>query len=214
MAGRMGERYNDVPFPVFFFMPFILWMLFSEVVGRAPSVLKEHGYLITKIAFPVWVLPFVPIASVLLSQVILVILVGGLFAFNGIVPSPDSYVFIILWFFCLIFSLGVAYIVSALSVFIPDLVQTVPVALNIIFWLTPLLYPPRLVEEGGSQFVRALIMHYNPFYYFVELSRMSVFVEGPINWVQVGVLGLFSFVTLFLGYGVFVKLKPGFADVV
>lgn len=214
MSGRMGERYNDVPFPIFFFVPFVLWMLFSEIVGRSPSVLKEHGYLITKIAFPTWVLPFVPLASTFLSQLILFILVCGMFIYNHLMPAEHWYVFGLLWVICLMFSMGVSYAVSAISVYIPDMVQTIPVALNIIFWLTPLLYPPSLVENSGRSVVRAIIMDFNPFFYFVEITRIVVFIDQPVPWMQIAGLAAFSLLTLVLGYLVFHKLKSGFADVI
>ncbi|EOA2940439.1 ABC transporter permease, partial [Yersinia enterocolitica] len=73
MSGRMGARYGDVPFALFYFVPLSLWALFSDVVGRSTGILREYGYLINKIAFPFWVLPLVPLASALLSQGILMI---------------------------------------------------------------------------------------------------------------------------------------------
>ncbi|MGB5277655.1 MAG: hypothetical protein WBP02_10855, partial [Gammaproteobacteria bacterium] len=60
MKGRMGSYYSDIPFALFYFVPFSLWTVFADVVGRSPGILKEYAYLINKIAFPSWVLPLVP----------------------------------------------------------------------------------------------------------------------------------------------------------
>lgn len=214
MSGKMGARYSDVPFALFYFVPLTLWVFFSDVVGRSTGILREYGYLINKIAFPFWVLPLIPVASALISQSILFVLVGGLMAYHGIAPSMTSGAYIIIWLVCVFLTLGLAYAISAISVYVPDLAQIVPVGINILFWLTPILYPAALVEKGGSFWLRTLIMDYNPFSYLVELSRYAVFGSEPVSWGALLILGLISFLILICGILVFRKLKSGFADVI
>jgi ABC-type polysaccharide/polyol phosphate export permease len=214
MRGRMGARYGDIPFALFYFVPLTLWAFFSDVVVRSTGVLREYSYLINKIAFPFWILPLVPIASALLSQGILLILVGGLMAYHKIAPADTAGVYVLIWLACLMLTIGIAYIVSAISVYVPDFAQIIPVCINIMFWLTPILYPAALVEEGGALWVRSLIMDYNPFFYIVELSRHAVFGSAAVSWSALTTVGLISLVTLIAGLLVFRKLKPGFADVI
>lgn len=214
MAGRMGDQYGGVSFPLFFFVPFILWMVFTDIISGSTGVLKQHGYLITKIAFPTWILPLVPFVSALLNQIILLIIVAGMFTYYGFMPTSTVGWIFPLWILCVIFGIGIAYMVAAVAVYITDVVQAVPVFLNIAFWLTPILYPPSLVEGTSSSFVRGLIMDYNPMYYFVEITRRLAFIEAPIPWQTFGKLSVLSFATLGLGLFVYHRLKPGFADVV
>lgn len=214
MSGRMGVRYGDIPFALFYFVPLTLWAFFSDVVGRSTGILREYGYLINKIAFPFWVLPLVPLASALLGQFILFVLVGGLMAYHGIAPSATASAYLLIWVVCVLFTLGVAYAISAIAVYVPDLIQIVPVGINIMFWLTPILYPATLVEQGGSLWVRTLIMDYNPFSHLVEFSRHAVFGSAPVSLEALSILGSVSFVVLIGGLLVFRKLKSGFADVI
>jgi ABC-type polysaccharide/polyol phosphate export permease len=214
MKGRMGERYADIPFALFFFVPLSLWTFFSDVVSRSTGILREYSYLINKIAFPFWVLPLVPIASALLSQGIFLILIAGLMTYHGIFPADTASVYILIWITCVMLTLGVAYTVSAVAVYVPDLAQIVPITINIMFWLTPILYPATLVEQSGALWVRSLIMDYNPFFYIVEFSRHAVFGSSVISWSALTAIGLLSMATLFAGLLVFRKLKPGFADVI
>lgn len=213
MNGRMGARYADVPFALFYFVPFILWQLFTEIVGRSTGILREYGFLITKIAFPVWVLPLVPLASALLGQIILLFVVAGLFYVKGIALGGQAGWLLLLWCLCLALTVGVAYLVSALAIYVPDLVQVVPVLLNIAFWLTPILYPATLVEDHGALWLRKIIMDWNPFYYFTELSRVLAFGLSDVSAEQFAGLAGFSLLLLVLGFGVFRKLRAGFSDV-
>jgi lipopolysaccharide transport system permease protein len=214
MTGRMGARYGDIPFALFYFVPFSLWAVFSEVVGRSPGVLKEYGYLINKIAFPSWVLPLVPLASALLSQAIILLLTCGMMWHLGIPPANTAGVFLLIWLISLVFTIGISYAVSALSVYVPDLAQATPVCINIVFWLTPILYPATLVEDGGALWVRNIIMNFNPFYYLVELSRHAVFGSAAVSWEVIGAMSLVASLTFAAGLFVFRKLQPGFADVI
>ncbi|MGZ4953951.1 MAG: ABC transporter permease [Methylobacter sp.] len=214
MSGRMGARYGDIPFALFYFVPLSLWAFFSDVVNRSTGILREYSYLINKIAFPFWVLPLIPMASALLNQGILLILTAILMWYYGIWPTDTSVVYILIWMFCVILTLGVAYMVSAVAVYVPDLAQIVPIGVNIIFWLTPILYPATLVEQGGALWVRSVIMDFNPFFYIAELSRYSVFGSAAISWNSLLTLGIVSLLTIAFGLLVFKKLKPGFADVI
>jgi ABC-type polysaccharide/polyol phosphate export permease len=213
MSGRMGARYNDVPFPLFYFVPFSLFGFFSDVVLRSTFILKEYAYLINKIAFPFWVLPLVPIASALLSQGIMLAIIGVLMIQNGIPPAHTALLYVPIWLIAVMLTLGTAYAVSAVAVYVRDLAQIVPVIVTIIFWLTPILYPPALVETKGALWVRNVVMNYNPFYYLVEMSRQAVFGTAPIARATMVNMGLLSMIAFTLGFGLFRKLKSGFADV-
>lgn len=214
MSGRMGARYIDVPFALFYFIPLSLWAFFSDVVVRSTGILREYGYLINKIAFPFWVLPLVPIASALLNQGIILVFAGGLMAYHGIAPADTASFYILIWLVCVLLTLGVAYTVSAVAVYVPDLAQIVPVGINILFWLTPILYPATLVENSGGLWIRSLIMNYNPFTNIVEMSRHAVFGSAAVSWSAFATIGIVSLVTLIAGLLVFRKLKSGFADVI
>lgn len=213
MSGRMGARYGDVPFSLFYFVPFSLWTMFADVVGRSPGILREYAYLINKIAFPAWVLPMVPFASALLSQGVILLLTAFLMLYLDVSLGAQAWLYLPLWAVAVVLTLGIAYAVSALAVYIPDLVQAVPVAVTILFWLTPILYPATLVENHGALWVRNIIMDFNPFYYLADLSRYAVFGGAPVSLETLGWLALVAFATLGLGVFVFRKLRAGFADV-
>lgn len=214
MKGRMGSNYSDVPFALFYLLPFSLWTIFAEVTSRSTSILREYSYLINKIAFPVWILPLVPFASALLGQAIILIFISGLMFLQGIVPANTASIFFLVWFIALILTIGAAYAVSAISVYIPDMGQLVPVVVNILFWLTPLLYPATIVEKSEWVWVRNIVMDYNPFYYIVESARLAVFGTGYFEWSYLGFAALAATLFFVVGVWIFRKLQPGFADIV
>lgn len=213
MKGRMGERYGNLPFALFYFVPFALWSFFAEVTGRSTGILREYSYLINKIAFPFWILPLVPLASALVNQAILFVIVGILMVSQNVGLGAAAYLFIPVWLTSIVLTIGVAYAVSAFSVYVPDFAQIVPVVVNIMFWLTPILYPATLVENEGALWVRRVVMDYNPFYYIVEMARHTAFGTAQISLGVLMSVAALSLVILVLGLAMFKKLKAGFADV-
>ena len=214
MKGRMGTQYGEIPFTLFYFIPLALWTFFTDVVGRSTGILREYAYLINKISFPFEVLPSVPIASALVNQVIFFIVISVLTVYYNIEIANTAWIYLVIWFACVILSLGVSYGVSALTVYIPDFVYIVPILFNIGFWITPILYPATLVENSDSAWIRIVVIDYNPFYYIVEESRRAVFGSTSVAWETLGFISVFSFLTLAIGLFVFKKLKSGFADVI
>ncbi|HEY8025437.1 MAG TPA: ABC transporter permease [Burkholderiaceae bacterium] len=214
MNGRMGVRYDNLPFALFYFLPFSLWTVFAEVLGRSTSILRQYQYLINRIAFPQWTLPLVPLASALLCQAIVFVLIAGLIVQSHVPLAASAWVFLPLWLIALAFTLGLAYAVAALAVYVPDLAQVVPVCITVLFWLTPILYPASLVEQHGAWWVRTLMVDCNPFYYLVESARHAVFGDGSTAWPAIGAMACVGAAVFAAGLAVFRKLQPGFADVI
>lgn len=214
MNGRMGLEYGNVPFVLFYFIPFSLFTVFTEVVGRSTGILREYSYLINKIAFPFWVLPMVPFASAILSQTIIFAIVVGLLCYLKITVASTAAMFVLIWAIAILFTIGFAYAVSAISAYLPDMGQIVPLLLNVLFWLTPILYPPSLVAEHAPAWLNTIILSYNPFYYISEYSRQALLSGVEIPMSNITVLTGVACAILFLGLITFKKLKKGFADVV
>lgn len=214
MDGRLGLDYGDTPFVLFYFIPFSLWVVFAEVVGRSTGILREYDYLINKISFPYWVLPLIPLASALLNQFIILSIVAVLFKYFNLSVSNLAYIYFFIWLITLILTIGFAYAVSAISVYLQDLKQIVPLFINILFWLTPILYPPFLIEQKAPIWLKTIIISFNPFYYLSEYSRYSLLGTEEFPFLNLVMLLAISCILLFLGIFTFKKLKAGFADVI
>lgn len=213
MSGKMGQRYGDVPFALFYFSAFSVWTLFSEVTARSTALLREYGFLINKIAFPVWVLPLVAFASALLTQAVTLLITAALMVWHAHAPSAHLWVYVLVWGCAILITLGFAYGISSLSVYIPDMSQVVPVCITILFFLTPILYPPALVEAGATGMARNILMDWNPFYYLIECARAALLGVGPFPWEYLAYAAAFAIVAFVVGASLFRRLQAGFADV-
>ncbi|MBX6424259.1 ABC transporter permease [Thermosulfurimonas sp. F29] len=190
----------------FFLAGYIPWSWHAEGVGRGGGSLVHQAHLITKIRFPTEVLPMASTcASYLMGLAALPLLlaimayregVHGIFLFCPILVVPGFLI-----------TLASVLFVSAVSVYIRDLLQMIPLFLTLWFYATPVLYtremlPPKL------RFLCAL----NPYTPVVEAwQRLLILREFP--WREILLSSAEGAVLLSASYLLFSRLKKGFPDV-
>src|SRR5574341_124433 len=93
-----------------------------------------------------------------------------------------------------VFTLGVGLLVSALAVQFTDIVDMYQLAVQILFWATPVMYPRSVLP---ARF--AWLVNFNPLYHLLELFRVPIYngwLPGPNTMIAaVGV----SLLALLLG---------------
>ena len=108
---------------------------------------------------------------------------------------------------------GVSLLVSSLNVLFRDLQHLVSILMMVWFFGTPIIYPLSMVPERFQ-----FIMQINPMAVFATFYRNIFYYvkypEGfqwPSLWIILICLGI-TFGTFFLGYFVFKKIEPRFAE--
>ena len=210
---QMGFRAGSVenaPYVLWLMAGLIPWFYLPEAVSGSTNSLIEYSYLVKKVAFHISILPVVKVVSALFIHVFFLGLVMLIFAFYGY--YPDLYTVQILYYLvCMVvLVLGVAYIVSALTVFFRDLRQIINIALQIGIWVTPIMWQHTMLSPNLQ-----MIMKLNPVYYIVSGYR-DCLINKTAFW-QHGAWTLyfwaFAFGLLLIGTKLFNKLKIHFADV-
>ena len=109
--------------------------------------------------------------------------------------------------FC--WSLGITFLLSGLGVFLRDLNQAMLAVTTILMYASAVFYR---IEQVPPQF--QTLVRLNPVAYFCEQSR-NLAVRGlPLDWVWYGGVLAAGTVFMMLSYGVFMRMKHTFADVI
>lgn len=209
LQSRFGADNSRSGFVLNFFAGMLPWLAFSEAVGRAPHVMLEHRNFIRKLLFPVEILPVTQTLAALVTQafatgvflLILLLVRGGL---------PASALWLpVLLIPQVFFTLGTAWLLSALGVFMRDLGQIIGFLLTLWFFLTPICYPETSLPKEA-----AFVLTKNPIYVLVRGYR-AVFLENSAPaFSSLWKLWLVAGVMFVLGYACFHKLRKSFADVI
>ncbi len=204
---RPPEGFGETSFVVFMMVGYLPWFAFADAISKSTSLLIEKAPLITKVKFPVQILPYVGTVIPYLTHAI------GFGVLLLYLATQGYLSWLWLWlpfifFFQFLFTLGLVSILSALSVFLRDLQQLVALGITVWFFLTPIIYPITMIQNEAVKNLFLL----NPMHSFVNLYREIVLQEtiSPINLAIIVPVSLLSY---FFGGWLFMKIKQAFGDV-
>lgn len=196
-------------YTLYFLAGMLPWLAISEALGRAPNLARENRNLITRLIFPLEILPLnLCLAALVTGLTALLVYFGFLVFTRGAIPWTACYLpFILIPQF--LFTAGLVYALSALGVFLRDLVYIVSLSLTLWFFLTPICYPESSLPPA---LVPMLAM--NPVYLFVRAYRLVLVEARSPEWLGLMQLAALSLGIFYLGFIYFAAVKKRFADVV
>ena len=204
---RAAEGFGETAFVLFMMVGYLPWFAFADAIGRSTSLLLEKAPLITKVKFPVQAIPvvgsLVPYLTHAIGFALLLLYLATQGYFNGLwILLP------FVFFLQLLFTAGLVAILSSLSVFLRDLQQLVALAINIWFFLTPIIYPISMIQ---SETVRGYFL-LNPMHSFVNVYR-EIVLRGELPLLNLQIVVVVSLVSYLFGGWLFMRIKHAFGDV-
>jgi len=199
------------PFAVFTFCGLLPWTWFSASLTEASSSLISGGNLIKKVLFPAEVLPIVAVLANMVHFLLgLVILVAFMIGFQHF-PSPaDLPWFPLVVLVQLVFTVGLALALSALTVHFRDIRDLLSNVLTLWFFTTPIIYP--YFMDSVSRFI--WLFRLNPFFHLVVSYQEILFFRGFGHARSLFLMALLSVAVFLAGYWLFDRLRDSFAEAV
>ncbi len=195
-------------FAVILFTGLIVHGLFSEVVNRAPSLVLSNVNFVKKVVFPLEILPGIAMGSALFHALIsLMVLLAAFLLINGFWNLTAIFTPIVL-LPLIILTLGLAWILAALGVYLRDVGQTINILTLVLLFLSPIFYPITALPETFRPWLLA-----NPLTFIIEEMR-AILIWGQFpDWLGLGLYTMASLMVAWLGYAWFQRTRKGFADV-
>jgi len=195
-------------FALILFLGLIVFNVFSETVGSAPSLILGHVNYVKKVVFPLEIFPIVRVLSVTINSSfsLAILLVGVVLVYHSV--HWTLILLPLVWLPLMTFSLGCAYFLAALGVFVRDVGTLVGTFVMMLFFLSPIFYPISAVPTNFRFFCRV-----NPIATFVEEARKVVLWGLLPDWPWFFWTFCLSLLVLVLGFVWFMKSKKAFSDV-
>jgi ABC-type polysaccharide/polyol phosphate export permease len=210
-ATVLPNRAPDIqPYALFMFCGILPWTWFSASLLESSNVLISGGNLIKKVLFPAEVLPIVTVLANMVHFFLGLPIVVIFLAYYRLMPDAVD----MLWFplvvlVQLLFTTGLALLVSALTVHFRDFKDILGNVVTFWFFATPIIYPMRMVVEQGGKFW----MDINPISHLAISYQEILFYPGSFgHWRWLLALGGVSIVLFLAGYFVFDRLRDSFAE--
>ena len=211
----VGDPSGLDSYAVFLLVTLLPWQFHVTSLTEANRSITANSSLITKIFFPRWVLPtsavlarFLTLIVEMFVLLILIALWAGHIAFQWI---PVVAALMILQ---LLFTIGLALIISAANVYFRDIQHFLMVALQPWMFLTPILYPLNLVP-ADKEFLGIsyrTLYQLNPMVSWAKAYRNVLYdLRFPSLERWLAILAA-TFIVLYLGFKIFNRLEPRMAE--
>ena len=199
------------PYALFMFCGILPWTWFSSSLLESSNVLIAGGNLIKKVLFPAEVLPVVTVLSNMVHFFLgLPILAAFLIYYRAPLNATDLIWFPVIVFTQLLLTIGLALIVSSLTVHFRDLKDLLANLLTFWFFATPIIYPMTIAPGLGKR-----MLNLNPFTHLAVSYQEILFFYGPFDhWRWLLGLGAGSIVVFLAGYWLFDRLRDSLAETV
>jgi ABC-type polysaccharide/polyol phosphate export permease len=196
-------------YELFLFCGLLPWTWFSSSLIESSSVLISGGNLIKKVLFPAEVLPIVTVLANMVHFFLgLPILVAFLLYFDAPIGAVELAWFPVAVLVQLIFTLGCALVLSALTVHFRDIRDILGHLITVWFFATPIIYPYMQMEAWQMKVLNA-----NPMAHLTITFQEILFFSGPVgHWKWLLAVGLASCAFFLFGYFVFDRLRDTFAE--
>jgi ABC-type polysaccharide/polyol phosphate export permease len=207
MPGARGEGVE--PYALFLFCGLLPWTWFSSSLLDASNVLIAGGNLIRKVLFPAEILPTVTVLAGLVHYCLgLGVLAAFFVYYRHPVPPADLLWLPVIVAVQLLLTLGLAWLLSALTVHFRDLRDLLSNLMTLWFFGTPIIYPLDRAPEGARW-----ILNLNPFTHLAVAYQDVLFRPEPFsNARRLLAIGAASMAVCVFGYFVFDRLRDTLAE--
>ncbi len=199
---------QNLPYPVFVFSGLLIWNMFAAGLTGASNSMVNNSSIIKKVYFPRLIIPvssvIVSIFDFLMSFFLFIIL---LIAYQ----QPVSINAIIFWplslLLAIISTLGPGSWLAALNVKYRDFRYVIPFLIQILFFLTPVIYPITLLKYPLLNYVIVI----SPMYAAVEFFRHPL-TNSALPWDFLIISITSGILLLLVGLIYFKRTEDFFAD--
>ncbi len=197
-----------VPFAVYSYFGLLFWNLFAQGVLGATESLVTHISLITKVYFPREVFPIATVVGKLVDFGFGMIGLIPLLIIFRVVPSPTMILIVPMILIQMIFTAGLGMLLACANLFYRDIRYVVALVITAWIYLVPIIYPLQKVPENW-QWLYLL----NPMAAIIDSARNVTFRNlGVVHWNYLAIDAVLSVFVFVVGYAVFKRYEPQFAE--
>jgi len=203
-----GGSNSKSEFALILFAGMLVYNLFAECANRSPGLILSNVNYVKKIIFPLEILPVVALGAAAFHLLVGVLVWLLFYALFFGMPQPTLLLLPFILLPLMLFTLGIAWLLASLGVYLRDVGQIVGVATTALLFLSPVFYPVSALPENYQT-----LLHFNPLTPVIEQTR-QILISGTMPNVTLWSLYLIGSSTVaWFGFAWFQRTRRGFADV-
>jgi lipopolysaccharide transport system permease protein len=201
--------FGGAPFLAYFMVGLTFWSFWFQSIQQGSYVLLFKMDLMTKIYFPREILLLVKLGEALvdLGFTIMTMLIVNLLV--GVAPTIFILYVPLILIIQIVLCFGLMLFVSCLSVLIRDMPQLIGIILQLMFYMTPLLYSLTLLPSTIQTIIRL-----NPLTALIEAYRQVILYQKHPDVILLMYPLVLGLLLTYVGYGFFKRVEGQLVDYV
>lgn len=198
-------RFTIDNFAVYYLTGWVVFNFVTEATTNAMGSILGSGILIRKVYVPKYIFP---VQKCMFAFVNMFFSLAALLVVMLVLHIPFTWKLLLIpipLILALVFSIGVGMILATAAVFFRDIIHLYTVFTMVWMYLTPIIYPMDILSDTVLTIVKA-----NPMYYYVDCFRQLTLYGTLPNLAEIGMMILWSIISLVLGVVVFKKKQDRF----
>ena len=200
-------RSNMENYTVFVCCGLIPWNFFSTAISRSSFTMIENGNILKKVYFPREILPISVVTSEAVNFVISTIIILAFVLGTGMGLTWYVIFYPVILLIQYILLIGISLFVSSITVYFRDLQHFIGIALQLLFYATPIVYATNIIPESYQWILRL-----NPMTFIIDGYRSIFYYQQQPDFMTLGMTLLISVVLCVVGYLLFNKLQKRSAE--
>lgn len=222
VKGFVGIETGDIPYPILAFAALMPWILFQESASEGVNSVVGNAGLIRKIYFPREIFPITATLTKLIELLISFLILAGLMLYFQMAPTWQVLWVPLIIFYTLLVALIISLVGSAINVYYRDIGMALPVLLQIMMYLSPVIYPLSLVRQrllvdqaaGSWSETFYFIYTLNPLAGIIDAFQRAMLKGLPPDFASLWPGMLLAALLLPISYKLFKNAEARFADVI
>ena len=205
----LGGHQGGMAFVTSLFAGMIVYQAFAETAAKAPHLVVARPTFVTKVVFPLDVLPWPVAAQAALNALISTTMLVLLHWLLVEAPAWTAMLLPVVLLPSLVLGLGAGYFLAALGVYVRDTADVVRVVLHLLFFLCPIVWTLGDVRDPT---LSSLVL-WNPLAVVIEAMRAALRGGSGPGLVPLAAVASFAVLFAAAGHRFFQRVRGGFADV-
>ena len=209
LFGRLARVPSEgEPYAIFSYAGLLPWNFFTTAVTNASNSLVNTTNLVTKVYFPRLLVPTAAVGAALVDISIASVMLFAIMPIYGVRFQASLVMLIPLTALAALTAAAIGIWTSALNVKYRDIRYALPFAIQILMFLTPVIYPVSFLPAGWRWVLRL-----NPLSGIIEGFRDAIFGR-PFNIDGLAISAGITLGLLLAAAYVFKRMEGEFADVI
>ena len=203
-------KFDIKNYPVYLLTGIVFFNNFNDSTNQAMMAIVGNSQLITKVYVPKYIYPISKVLSTSINLLLSLIPLVLVALVTGVKLSPALIMLPVGILLLLLFTIGIAFAVSAAMVFFRDIQFLWGVFIMIWMYATPIVYPLSFVTNPTLH----KLMELNPVTAQIEAFKYGAYGAGSFSWASFGYCCAFMVVVLLIGCWMYERKQKQFIDTI